>query len=854
FSLKFIDPSSGYAGVSFQDGEEERLFVGLTWNEKFLQVSRPNQEVRYIPIQLDNEIAHDLKIRVAEYTLTVWVDDQQVTEIERLNESDFKVLFQSWDAKVEFDNVLITELDEESMSDAGFRNLINNSGFEYSTVSPNLPEYWGISAWGLADNEWIGSMDELWSRWRRDSENPYEGNFCMRVDGLNILGSTYFNLEPDRVYTFSAYLRSSEENTKVKVRFTEYQGVNISREFTVGKQWERVTWTLPALKDSRMGVIFTNESKGVLWVDAVQLNPGSTAKAYQRDNYVPGKEQHPDRPEITAKKSDEEIVLDGKLDESVWEDAAKMDFKTTANTVPKEKTECRILYDEENIYLGFRVYDSDMAGVRAAAEKHDSTVWSDDSVEIFVGPSGPRNDWDDYFHLALSITGARYDARKMDPSWNPDWQAKTARFPDHWEAEIVLPLKMFELTEFTLGDWTFNVARENRKIGEQSAWSPTYSSFHRPRYFGVLKALPREITEAYVSKQFSSQDGTQDFVVHPLVVDGKNFFGYGVSWESMTDPGENLFKILREQGMNLLIYKPYESAENKEGIHKAFQYAEQYGIKIAAWLTPGPLGEGKAPERVRKQVAEYKKYPAIIAWMAVDEPHANPEEVKACLQAAKDEDPSHPVFFNVTPHGLGMRIADLQGDLLAMDSYNFNFDASTIADLRPRFRQFQKEIRNRPGWAFLQGMGHALWVWKGPSPEEMTAQTYMALIYGISGIAYFNAVILPSNTWKQTAELAKEIRLLEPILTSPKNGQITSSNPKIDYCVKEYEGNTYLIAVNSTSSEMDATMVSKNPVSGAKDFFTSENIPINKNNMLLRFAPYERKVVELKQSHIVANP
>jgi hypothetical protein len=57
----------------------------------------------------------------------------------------------------------------------------------------------------------------------------------------------------------------------------------------------------------------------------------------------------------------EKIMLDGKLNEFVWKEAAVeddfMQYDPSAGAAPSEKTEVRIVYNDEYLFVGLRAYD-----------------------------------------------------------------------------------------------------------------------------------------------------------------------------------------------------------------------------------------------------------------------------------------------------------------------------------------------------------------------------------------------------------------------------------------------------------------------------------------------------------------
>src|SRR5690242_8425191 len=75
------------------------------------------------------------------------------------------------------------------------------------------------------------------------------------------------------------------------------------------------------------------------------------------------------RPTVRAYRleADETISLDGRLDEPIWkraEPAADFRQSDPVNGAPAtERTEIRIVFDREHLYIGAELYDSDPKGL-----------------------------------------------------------------------------------------------------------------------------------------------------------------------------------------------------------------------------------------------------------------------------------------------------------------------------------------------------------------------------------------------------------------------------------------------------------------------------------------------------------
>jgi hypothetical protein len=243
----------------------------------------------------------------------------------------------------------------------------------------------------------------------------------------------------------------------------------------------------------------------------------------------------------------------------------------------------------------------------------------------------------------------------------------------------------------------------------------------------------------------------------------------------------------------------------------------------------------------------FKNCPAISAWMVLDEPHANPDYVQKAYKLAKSLDPNRPAFINITPYGLNMKIGGLPGDILAIDTYAVNFDSSNIADVgkvaEKAYRQ-ACEKSGRPTLMFLQGMSNYLMVWRGPNPDEMTAQTYSALIKGVTGIYYFTAFIWPSDTWQRTCALAREIQELKPIMLTGEPVMIGSDNDEIIHSSFEFHDKIYIIAVNvSNQIQKVRFAMKKRSVYRIEYLFENRNEEFNSADLQMGFAPYERKCI-----------
>jgi hypothetical protein len=179
-------------------------------------------------------------------------------------------------------------------------------------------------------------------------------------------------------------------------------------------------------------------------------------------------------------------ALDGKLDDPAWKKAVVIkDFVYYMNKHVKasEPTEVYLMHDRDNLYLGFKCFSNNMSKLKTSQRGKDGNVFADDSIEMFFNNT---NDKAGFYQLCFNASGSQFDLKgygsrnlgqntfmvnygkkKMrDSKWDGDWQVKTSRFTDRWEAEVVIPFK-------TIGRdsdiWGMFFGRNNRAANETTA-------------------------------------------------------------------------------------------------------------------------------------------------------------------------------------------------------------------------------------------------------------------------------------------------------------------------------------------------------------------------------------------------
>lgn len=192
----------------------------------------------------------------------------------------------------------------------------------------------------------------------------------------------------------------------------------------------------------------------------------------------------------------DEIILDGKLDEAIWQQAAvATDFiqRSPDDRKPAtEKTEVRIIYTDNALYVGARAYDSAMDSVAATLFRKDGDAYSD---WLFVAIDS-YNDNRTAFAFGVNPRGVRrdlllYNDNNDDLRWDAVWEAKTSLEDNAWIVEMRIPLSQLRFdARKKVQSWDINFLREIARKEEESFWAPTpQNSSGMVSKFGSLSGI-----------------------------------------------------------------------------------------------------------------------------------------------------------------------------------------------------------------------------------------------------------------------------------------------------------------------------------------------------------------------------
>ena len=149
------------------------------------------------------------------------------------------------------------------------------------------------------------------------------------------------------------------------------------------------------------------------------------------------------------------------------------------------KTTAYMTYDARYLYLTVIAQEPNMQALSAKVKRHDSHIWTDDSIEFFISTG---SDQAKYYHLAANTNGVVYDAAGFDRSYNIDPLVATTVMADHWLIQLAIPWQGLAVEQLDkLTSIRFVVVRYRPQSHETFQLPPLYAGNHSPKMFGELK-------------------------------------------------------------------------------------------------------------------------------------------------------------------------------------------------------------------------------------------------------------------------------------------------------------------------------------------------------------------------------
>ncbi len=138
------------------------------------------------------------------------------------------------------------------------------------------------------------------------------------------------------------------------------------------------------------------------------------------------------------------ITLDGQLTESAWMAVEPLPLTMhlpVFRGTPAQRTEIRVAYDNDHVYVGGWLYDTDPGGIRVNSLYRDRFS-ADDALAIYIDTF---NDNRNSKWFGITPAGMRFDLLVSDDgdtsngNWDGFWDARTTITDQGWFVEVRIP-------------------------------------------------------------------------------------------------------------------------------------------------------------------------------------------------------------------------------------------------------------------------------------------------------------------------------------------------------------------------------------------------------------------------------
>jgi hypothetical protein len=223
---------------------------------------------------------------------------------------------------------------------------------------------------------------------------------------------------------------------------------------------------------------------------------------------------------VEAKLAAKNPVIDGREDDEVWATAQVIDqfreSRPTEDADPRLRTEARVAYDERNLFVLVRAFDSHPDSIVGRLSRRDDDVTSD-WINLYLDSYHDRRTGFRFGvnPVGVKVDGVLYNDGDEDWAWDGVWEVATRIDSAGWTAEFKIPLSQLRYPTRAENTFGLSVRRYISRYTSEVSWPLNRMS--RPgtaSQLGELTGLrglasPRrvELTPYMVTKNVVVSDG-----------------------------------------------------------------------------------------------------------------------------------------------------------------------------------------------------------------------------------------------------------------------------------------------------------------------------------------------------------
>lgn len=175
--------------------------------------------------------------------------------------------------------------------------------------------------------------------------------------------------------------------------------------------------------------------------------------------------------------ADDAVDMDGLLSEGAWARAVPIDDFRQVEPLeggdPTERTEIRVLYDDDALYIGAMIFDHPDS-ILAFQKRRDAGLGTDDRfmwiLDTFSdGRTGYFFEMNAAGLMGDGLIGGGGGGFGVNKSWDGIWEGRTAILADGWSVEIRIPFATINFNP-AADSWGINFQRTIRRRNEEQRW------------------------------------------------------------------------------------------------------------------------------------------------------------------------------------------------------------------------------------------------------------------------------------------------------------------------------------------------------------------------------------------------
>ncbi len=243
-----------------------------------------------------------------------------------------------------------------------------------------------------------------------------------------------------------------------------------------------------------------------------------------------------DAPVASGAPTDRPPVIDGVLDEEIWRRAPAISgfvqHEPFEGQRPTERTEIRILYDAQAVYIAGWMLDRDPSGIVLGETRRDASLSETDALLIVLDTYHDRQNG---FVFGTTPAGIEYDGQVtkegaggistsrrqqagsgggFNLNWDGSWEVATTVDDGGWYAEFRIPFATLRYGRGGSQVWGMNISRTIRRRNEEVFWAPISRQFtlYRVSEAGTLEGIEAPTRRTVALTPYALSSAHRDYV------------------------------------------------------------------------------------------------------------------------------------------------------------------------------------------------------------------------------------------------------------------------------------------------------------------------------------------------------